>query len=71
MNDLKMSDVLQRLHAEYGELAPSYQTLHRRTVEGRCPGYRVGGQWRFKETKLDAIRAGLGLPPIGEAPIAA
>ena len=70
-NDLKMSDVLQRLTAEYGDSAPSYQTFHRRVVEGRCPAYRLGGQWRFRATDLDAIRVGLGLPPSGEKQAAA
>ena len=66
-NDLRASDVLQRLHAEYGDRAPDYRTFHRRVTEGRCPGYRLGGQWRFRATDLPAICAGLGLPPAGEA----
>ena len=66
-DDLKASDVLQRLFAEYTDRAPDYRTFIRRVAEGRCPGYRLGGQWRFKATDLPAIKAGLGLPPIGEA----
>jgi hypothetical protein len=64
MNDLRMSDVLQRLHAEYGDRAPSYVTMQRRVTEGRIPAHRRGTQWRFKAADLAAIRAGLGLPPI-------
>ena len=70
MNDLKMSDVLQRLRAEYGDHAPNYGLMYRRVSEGVCPGYRLGGQWRFRETDMDAIRAGLGLPPVAGQPAA-
>ena len=61
MNDLKISDVLQRLYAEYGQRAPSYSVLYRHVIGGRCPGYRLGGQWRFRATDMPVIRAALGL----------
>ena len=69
-NDLKMSDVLQRLRAEHGDQAPSYQKMHRSVSEGRCPGYRLGGQWRFKATDLPTICAALGLQPVVAQPAA-
>ena len=67
MNDLRMTDMLQQLRAEYGGRAPSYFKLYRAIAEGRVPAFRHGsggGQWRFKATDIDAVRAGLGLPPV-------
>ena len=71
MNDLRMSDVLQRLHVEYGDMAPSYVTMQRRVTEGRIPAHRHDTQWRFKAADYDAIRAGLSLPSAAEAQITA
>ena len=65
-----MSDVLQRLRLEYGDHAPAYGRMFRYVSEGRCPGYRLGGQWRFKLTDMPAIRAGLGLPAVEAQPTA-
>jgi hypothetical protein len=67
-NDLRMSDLLPRLRADYGDAAPSYQMMLRKTTEGRVPAFRHGnGPYRYRATDYPAICAGLGLPPIGEA----
>ena len=38
MNDLKLSAVLRRLYAEYGDAAPNYRKLYTGMLEGRVLG---------------------------------
>ena len=37
--------------AEYLKLAE--KTAYRLAAEGRLPGFKVGGSWRFKESDID------------------
>ena len=48
MNDeiLTLKDV-----AQYLKLAE--KTAYRLAAEGRLPGFKVGGSWRFKESDID------------------
>lgn len=38
--------------AEYLQLAE--KTAYRLAAEGKLPGFKVGGSWRFKQQDLDA-----------------
>ncbi len=38
--------------AEYLKLAE--KTAYRLTAEGKLPGFKVGGSWRFKQSEIEA-----------------
>ena len=51
--DKKMTDEILTLKevAEYLKLAE--KTAYRLAAEGKLPGFKVGGSWRFKESDIE------------------
>jgi excisionase family DNA binding protein len=51
--ELRMNDEILTLKevAEYLKLAE--KTTYRFAAEGRLPGFKVGGSWRFKRKDID------------------
>jgi len=37
-------------------------TLYKLAKEGKIPGLKIGGQWRFSKDRLDELCAGAGGP---------
>ena len=52
--ELKMPDEILTLKelAEYLKLTE--KTAYRLSAEGKLPGFKVGGSWRFKSADVDA-----------------
>lgn len=42
--------------AKYLKLAE--KTAYRLTAEGRLPGFKVGGSWRFKQSDIEKLTKG-------------
>jgi excisionase family DNA binding protein len=40
-------------------------TLYKLAKEGKIPGLKIGGQWRFSKDRLDELFAGSGAPGTG------
>ena len=53
MAEISMTDQLLTLKqvSEYLQLAE--KTAYRLAAEGKLPGFKVGGSWRFKQTDLE------------------
>lgn len=41
-------------------------TLYKLAKEGKIPGLKIGGQWRFSKDRLDELFAGSGTSGPGE-----
>jgi excisionase family DNA binding protein len=41
-------------------LQVSTRTLHRMIQHGKCPAFKVGGQWRVRQSQLNKWLEGLG-----------
>lgn len=41
-------------------------TLYKLAKEGKIPGLKIGGQWRFSKDRLDELFAGSGVNGTGD-----
>lgn len=49
-----MSDEILTLKELAGYLKLTEKTAYRLAAEGKLPGFKVGGSWRFKSEDIDA-----------------
>lgn len=49
-----MSDEILTLKEVAGYLKLTEKTAYRLAAEGKLPGFKVGGSWRFKRADLEA-----------------
>ena len=52
--DIKMTDEILTLKEVAGYLKLTEKTAYRLAADGKLPGFKVGGSWRFKRADLDA-----------------
>ncbi len=62
MADLTLADVCHHLRRNYGDRAPSYNTIWKAVTEGRIPAERRGRSWRVADTDLERVRVAMDLP---------
>lgn len=54
MADIFMSDEILTLREVAAYLKLAEKTAYRLASEGKLPGFKVGGSWRFKQSDIEA-----------------